>query len=62
MSTALVRRPTEEAAIWSASGSPRPLPPVGRVADLLIVARATGDQYGARLFSHLLDRILAGAS
>lgn len=31
-----------------------------RVADLLIVARATGDRYGEVLFDHLLDRTLRG--
>ncbi|GGK14524.1 hypothetical protein GCM10011583_53110 [Streptomyces camponoticapitis] len=55
MSTAIVSRPTERAALSSPA---RPLPPVSRVADLLIVARATGDRYGARHFSSMLDRLL----
>jgi hypothetical protein len=54
--SALVHRPTEYAAVKGLKD--RPLPSAGRVADLLIVARATDDRYGARLFSHLLDRIL----
>lgn len=41
---------------------PAPLPPVERVVDRLIAARATDDRYGARLFSNLLDRILEGAA
>lgn len=54
---AVVRRPTEDAA----NLDPRPLPPVGLLVDLLIVARATGDRYGARLFDYQLDRALGGA-
>lgn len=56
MTTSTVSRPTETAALRSYR--PAPLPPVERVADLLIAARATDDRYGARLFSNLLDRIL----
>ncbi|MFE7648657.1 hypothetical protein [Streptomyces phaeoluteigriseus] len=57
--SALVRRPTEDAAV---NGLKRPvLPPADLVADALIVARATDDRYGARHFSNLLDRILEGA-
>lgn len=55
--TATIRRPTERAA----SLADRPLPSLGRLIDLLIVARATGDQYGARLFDCQLDRVLGGA-
>lgn len=54
--TAPVRRPTEQAA----SLRDRPLPPLGRLVDLLIAARATQDRYGARLFDHQLDRALGG--
>ncbi|MFD5790732.1 hypothetical protein ACFWH1_29450 [Streptomyces sp. NPDC127037] len=35
-------------------------PPVERVADLLIDARAAGDRCGAQLLDCLLDRVLAG--
>ncbi|MCX5114384.1 hypothetical protein OOK13_39185 [Streptomyces sp. NBC_00378] len=56
MSTALVRRPTEDAALRSMT--PRRMPPVGQVADRLIAARATGDRHGQQLFSCLLDRAL----
>lgn len=59
--TALVRRPTEGAAITAASRSARPAPSAGRLADLLTAARATNDRYGARLFDCLLDRALGGA-
>ncbi|MEU9183332.1 hypothetical protein AB0D14_01940 [Streptomyces sp. NPDC048484] len=52
----LVRRPTENIALRTMT--PRPLPPVELVTDLLIAARATDDRYGARHFSNLLDRIL----
>jgi hypothetical protein len=52
-----VRRPTESAAIRK---PPRPLPPLAQTADRLIAARATGDRYGARHFSHVLDRIMEG--
>lgn len=58
MSTrAQVRRPTEQAA----NLTDRPTPPAIRIADLLIVARATGDRYGEVLFDHMLDRALGGA-
>lgn len=56
MSTSTIARPTERAALRSCR--PAPLPPAELVADLLIVARATDDRYGARHFSNLLDRIL----
>jgi len=59
--TAMVRRPTEGAALEAASRSPRPLPPLGRILDLLIAAQATDDRYGARHFDHLLDRALGGS-
>lgn len=55
----MVRRPTEERAIHRADSAPVQLPPVARLADLLIVARATGDRYGARHFDCLLDRALS---
>lgn len=55
MGTAVVRRPTEDAALAS---PPRRLPASDSVMDLLIVARATGDAFGARHFSAMLDRIL----
>jgi hypothetical protein len=56
-----IPRPTEDAAIGAASRSPRALPPVVVLADLLIAARATGDRYGARHFDSMLDRKLRGA-
>lgn len=59
--TALVRRPTEGAAMSTASRSARPLPPVDRITSLLTVARATGDRYGTRHFGCMLARALGGA-
>lgn len=56
MSASTIARPTEDAAMRIYQ---RPTPPSAeRVADLLIVARATDDRYGARYFSAPLDRIL----
>ncbi|WNI15235.1 hypothetical protein [Actinacidiphila sp. ITFR-21] len=52
---AVVRRPTEDAAVDKVTA--RRLSPA-RVADLLIVARATGDRYGALLFDKMLDRAM----
>jgi hypothetical protein len=52
-----VRRPTEDAALRQLKPS-RVSPE--RVADLLTVARATGDRYGEVLFDHILDRALGG--
>lgn len=52
--TALVRRPTEAAAV--ARTADPTLPPLGRLLDLVVVARATCDRYGERHFGHLLDR------
>lgn len=58
MSASTISRPTENAAMHA--HRPAPLPPAERVIDLLIVARATDDRYGARHFSALLDRVLGG--
>ncbi len=55
-----VARPTEGAAIGRTPAVP-PLPPLGRLLDLVIVARATDDRHGAQLFSHMLDRALGAA-
>lgn len=51
---ATVRRPTEDAA----NLADPPLPPIGRLADLLIIARATGDRCGELLFDRRLTRAL----
>ncbi|WUD74615.1 hypothetical protein OG937_24435 [Streptomyces sp. NBC_00510] len=56
-----VRRPTEDAAVYAVSRSPRPLPPITVLADLLIVARAIGDRHGEQRFDRMLDRKLRGA-
>ncbi|MFH9369112.1 hypothetical protein ACH4K8_25925 [Streptomyces anulatus] len=61
MSTALVHRPTERAAMGSVHYNVQ-TPPAERIVDLLFVARATGDRYGQRLFSRLLDRALGLAT
>lgn len=52
-----VCRPTETAAVGRTPEVP-PLPPMGRLLDLVIVARATDDRYGAELFGCMLDRLL----
>ena len=52
-----VRRPTEKAA----NLTDRRIPPAIRIADLLIVARATGDRYGEVLFDRMLERAIGGA-
>ncbi|MFD3521653.1 hypothetical protein [Streptomyces sp. NPDC058653] len=54
--SAHVSRPTENAAVFGNSSLTLPSPE--RLADLLIVARATNDRYGARHFSSMLDRLL----
>lgn len=59
--TAIVRRPTEDRALGLAEAKPRTLPPAERLADLLIVARVTGDRYGARIFDCMLDRAMGAA-
>lgn len=55
---AVVSRPTERVALRNAKAA-RVSPQ--RVADLLIIARATGDRYGEVLFDHILDRVLGEA-
>lgn len=52
-----IRRPTEDAANLTS----RPALSAIRLADLLIVARATGDRYGEVLFDKMLDRVMGGA-
>lgn len=54
----LIRRPTEDAAVDNLTARRLSLE---RVADLLIVARATGDRYGEVLFDHMLDRAMGVA-
>ncbi|MBK3584234.1 hypothetical protein JHN49_11035 [Streptomyces sp. MBT57] len=53
-----VRRPTENTALHN---SRRPCPPADQVRNLLTVAYATGDRYGARHFGHMLARALGQA-
>ncbi|MYX15457.1 hypothetical protein GTY67_19040 [Streptomyces sp. SID8374] len=50
-----VRRPTETTALHNAR---RPCPPADQVRNLLTVAHATGDRYGARHFGHMFTRAL----
>ncbi|MFH9137456.1 hypothetical protein [Streptomyces sp. NPDC017524] len=61
MSTALVHRPTENAALKFVQYNVQ-TPPVETLADLLIEAREAGDRYGARLLDCLLDRALGLAT
>lgn len=56
MSTSLVRRPTEGAAIAAVSRSPRTLPPVAVILADLLAASARGDRHGANLCAHLAVR------
>ncbi|MFD5105702.1 hypothetical protein [Streptomyces cinereoruber] len=56
MSTSLVRRPTEGAAIAAASRSRRTLPPVPVVLADLLAAYARGDRHGVNLCAHLAVR------
>ncbi|NUV90008.1 hypothetical protein G6W61_28005 [Streptomyces sp. KAI-26] len=57
MSTALVHRPTENAALRSVPHNVR-TPPAVVLADLLIEARHAGDRYGAHILDCMLDRAL----
>ncbi|KOG76952.1 MULTISPECIES: hypothetical protein [Streptomyces] len=56
MSTALVHRPTEHAALGSVR--PKARLSADRLADALIEAQYAGDQYGARILDCMLDRAL----
>ncbi|MEV8307845.1 hypothetical protein AB0P36_10900 [Streptomyces flavidovirens] len=60
MSTALVRRPTEEAAVNAASRSPRPLPPVHVLLAELLSANRLGDRHGVNLLGHRAVRAAIG--
>ncbi|MGW7107012.1 hypothetical protein ACWGHU_12725 [Streptomyces xanthophaeus] len=55
MGTAIVRRPTEEAAIAAAGRSVRVLS-VPRLFAALLAAQAVGDRHGANLFGHAIAR------
>ena len=50
--TALVRRPTEHAAIRAAGRSARPLPPVDCLLEALVIARRFDDREGMTLAAH----------
>ncbi|MFI5803017.1 hypothetical protein [Streptomyces sp. NPDC051561] len=52
MSTALVRRPTEDAAIRAASRSPRPCLYLPVILAELISANRLGDRHGVNLLAH----------
>ncbi|WP_435601277.1 hypothetical protein [Streptomyces sp. C10-9-1] len=56
MSTALVRRPTEEAAVRAASREARALPPMQMILADLLTANRAGDRHGANLCAHLAAR------
>lgn len=60
MSTALVRRPTEEAAVNAASRSPRALPPIQMILADLLTANRLGDRHGVNLAAHLAARAALG--
>lgn len=54
MGTAVVRRPTEAAALGRVTAA---LPSLGAAFDGLVAAERAGDQYGARLCRRLVQRI-----
>lgn len=54
MGTAVVRRPTEAAALGRMR--PRPRPAVPRLFAALLVAQAAGDRHGANLVGHAIAR------
>lgn len=56
MSVALVRRPTEDAAIRAASRSARELPPIQVILAGLLTANRAGDRRGVNLAAHLAAR------
>jgi hypothetical protein len=60
VSTALVRRPTEEAAIYAASREARALPPIHVILADLLAANRAGDRHGANLCAHLAARAALG--
>lgn len=60
MSTALVRRPTEEAAVNAASRSVRALPPIQMILADLLAANRLGDRHGVNLAAHLAARAALG--
>ncbi|MEU1908129.1 hypothetical protein [Streptomyces hygroscopicus] len=59
--TAMVRRPTEGAALEAVARPGQAKVSPERLADLLVEARWHGDRYGARLLSCRLDRAMGGA-
>lgn len=56
-----IPRPTENAAIGAATKRPLPVPSADHLQELLALAYATDDRFGARHFGCLLDRALGGA-
>ncbi|MEV6398140.1 hypothetical protein AB0M39_25780 [Streptomyces sp. NPDC051907] len=60
MSTALVRRPTEEAAVNAASRSLRALPPIHVILADLLTANRLGDRHGVNLCAHKAARAALG--
>lgn len=57
MSTALVRRPTEEAAVHAASREVRALPLIHVILADLLAANRLGDRHGVNLCAHLAARV-----
>ncbi|MFD6939660.1 hypothetical protein ACFWAP_26365 [Streptomyces goshikiensis] len=57
MGTAIVRRPTEAAALGRLEKSPCRTPSIGQAFNGLAVAERTGDLYGALLCRKLVQRI-----
>lgn len=57
MSVALVRRPTEHAALRRCDRFPRQLPAFPVLFAGLVTAEAVGDRHGQNLFAHAIARL-----
>ncbi|TXS42922.1 hypothetical protein EAO77_35415 [Streptomyces sp. t39] len=60
MGTALVRRPTEDAALSAACRTLRPLPQIPMILADLLAANRAGDRRGVNLCAHLAARASLG--
>lgn len=57
MSVALVRRPTEHAALRAYDRNPPHLPSTPALFAGLVTAQAVGDRHGQNLFAHAIARL-----
>lgn len=60
MSLAMVRRPTEDAAVYAASREVRELPPIQVILVDLLAANRLGDRHGVNLCAHKAARAALG--